>query len=255
MFAIEPPSTRADLNWKLLGFPIRVSPWFWVATALLGWRGSKDFDDLLVWIACVLVSILVHEFGHAMTARAFGARDNRIVLHAFGGLAINTGGLKRWQRVVELLCGPGAGFVLAGVFWLLGAFVLDPTAMSDLAKGAVANMVYIGLAWGLLNLLPVLPLDGGRIAHEIFVWRRPNDGFLLSMKFAVGAAAVACLGSIALFAAGWSTGFLAIVFLLAGIENYRMLHALRMGMGAEIGGMDNRPREAWERDPDWWKGS
>jgi stage IV sporulation protein FB len=255
MFAIEPPATRADLNWRLLGFPIRVSPWFWLGTVLLGWQAAKDFDLLLVWVACVFVSVIVHELGHALTARVFGARDGRIVLHGFGGLAINTGGLKRWQRIVELLCGPGAGFLLAGVAWVLQRHVLDLSTMSDLAVFALIALQMIGVIWGILNLVPVFPLDGGQIAHELFLWRRPNDGFLLSMKFAVAAAAVACLGSIALFAAGWSTGFTAFLFLLLGIQNYMILRALRMGMGAEIGGMDARPREAWERDPDWWKGS
>lgn len=254
MFALEPPPTRADLNWRFLGFPVRISPWFWLGTVLLGWRGARDLDELAVWTACVFVSILAHELGHALTARAFGAREGRIVFTGFGGLAINGGGLKRWQRIVELACGPGGGFVFAGLVWLAQRFVLDPASMSPLGVMAVENLIFIGLVWGLVNFVPVFPLDGGQIAHEVILWRRPHDGLLVSMKFAVGAAAVAFTISVGLyFALDWSTGLLAFVFLILGVQSYMVLRALRLGMGAEIGGFDARPREAWERDPDWWK--
>src|SRR5688500_1104780 len=222
MFLTEPPATPADLNWRLFGLPVRISPLFWIGAVLLGWSASGgDFDVLLVWVACVLVSVIVHELGHALAARAFGVRDGRIVLYHMGGLAISPSGtVRRWRKIVELLCGPGAGFVLAGVVWLLATYALDVKSMSFLAQNAVAFLITIGVMWGLLNLLPVYPLDGGQIAQELIVWRRPNDGLLLSMRFAVGAAAVVSAGALALWFAGWSTGFLAVLFALIGVQNY-----------------------------------
>jgi stage IV sporulation protein FB len=255
MFALEPQPTRADLNWKFLGFPVRVSPWFWLFTIVLGWSGSRDVDDLAVWTACAFVSILVHELGHALTARRFGAREGRIVFTGFGGLALNGGGVaRRWQRVLEILGGPIAGIVFSALVWLVDRFALDHASMSPLGVSAVWYLIVIGFVWGALNLLPVFPLDGGQLATEAIVWWRPHDGAIVAMKFGVGAGAVACVAAIALWiGAGWPTGFLAAVFFLGALHSYMFLRALRMGMGAEIGGFDARPREAWERDPDWWK--
>ncbi|MBX3467256.1 MAG: hypothetical protein KF878_10210 [Planctomycetes bacterium] len=251
---VEPPATRADIQWRLFGFPVRVSPWFWVACVILGWNGAPTLDQLVVWTGCVFVAILVHELGHALVARKFGARGGRIVLYSFGGLAINGGGLKRWQRIVECLAGPGAGFLLYGALWLTTRLVLDPTVMSSLAQDALHYMEFVCLWWGLVNLLPVYPLDGGQVAHELFLWRRPHDGLGLALKFGIGAAGLVTIGFGYLWYAGVTSGLPAILFAVLGLNNYFMLRALRTGaLGAEVGGYDAGRREAWEQDPDWWK--
>lgn len=251
---VEPPQTRADLQWRMFGLPVRVSPWFWLLCLVSGYDASPTVDTLLMWFACVFVAILVHELGHALTARAFGARGGRIVLYGFGGLAINGGGLKRWQRIIECFAGPGAGFVLFGVVFLLSRFVVDPATMSPLARVALHDLEWVCLWWGLVNLLPVYPLDGGQIAHELFLWRRPYDGMALALKFGVVAAALVTVGFGVLWFKGLTTGFPAFLFAILGVNNYMALRALRMGgMGAGIGGFDAGHREAWERDADWWK--
>lgn len=251
---VEPPPSRADLQWRMLGLPVRVTPWFWLSTLVLGYDASPDVDMLLAWIACVFVAILVHELGHALTARAFGAKGGRIVLYAFGGLAINGGGLKRWQRIVECFAGPGAGFVLFGLVLLLTRFVVDPTTMSPLARVALVNIEYVCLWWGLVNLIPVYPLDGGQIAQELLLWRRSHDGLSLSFKLSMAVAAIASIGFGVLWVRGQGSSFPVVLFVLLGVTNYLALRALRMGgMGAGIGGYESGHREAWERDPDWWK--
>lgn len=252
---LEPPSTRADLRWRMLGLPIRVSPWFWVGAAFIGFDALKeDLDLLLVWIAVVFVSVLVHELGHALVARAFGARDTRIVLYTFGGLAIHTGGLKRWQRIVELLSGPGAGFVLAGLAF--GAMqLLDFPALSHRAQYALAATMWVGLAWGLLNLIPVYPLDGGQVAHELIMHRWPSDGLARALRFSIWTGSLAALAFAALWIMKLFSGFPAILFAVLALHNWMMLRAVRAGLGGDGGGWgDLRPREAWEQDPDWWKG-
>lgn len=66
--------TQLDLSWQMFGIPIRVSPWFWLTSAFLGWPYLDDgFQFLLTWIACVFVSILIHEMGHAFAFRIFGS--------------------------------------------------------------------------------------------------------------------------------------------------------------------------------------
>ena len=86
----EPNPTPWDLRWRMLGTNISVHPFFWVLSAMLGWGWFNDggFRLLLVWVACVFVSILLHEFGHVLMGRLFGSRGQYIVLYSFGGLAI-----------------------------------------------------------------------------------------------------------------------------------------------------------------------
>ena len=115
----EPDRTPYDLRFRFLGFPVRVHPWFWIATLLLNGDGLLRLgpEYLLIWIVVVFVSILVHELGHALAFRRFGA-DADIVLYAFGGLAIPTNSIAgRGRRILVSLAGPIAGFVLFGIVY------------------------------------------------------------------------------------------------------------------------------------------
>src|SRR5690348_11709576 len=126
MYLNEPQPTAYDLRFRLLGTDVRVHPMFWLVSVLLNFRllQTGRIDLLLIWIACVFVSILVHEFGHVLMGRAFGSHAH-IVLYSFGGLAVGSKeGLRRWQRVLVLFAGPGAGFVLFGAV-LAGWFLAD----------------------------------------------------------------------------------------------------------------------------------
>src|SRR5262245_1781127 len=77
--------TPFDLRFAVFGIPVRVHPFFWLFSALLGWD-ARDPNRMFLWIACVFVSILVHELGHALTALWFGWPPE-IVLYSFGGYA------------------------------------------------------------------------------------------------------------------------------------------------------------------------
>ena len=104
-----PPTTEFDLRFRLLGIPVRVHPFFWIVAALLGWTRG-DFVAILIWVACVFVSILVHEFGHGLAARALVRQNPVVILHAMGGLCVYESDNRRpWRRVAILLAGPGAG--------------------------------------------------------------------------------------------------------------------------------------------------
>ncbi|HEU5116913.1 MAG TPA: Zn-dependent protease, partial [Isosphaeraceae bacterium] len=67
-----PAPTAYDLNFRILGIPARISPWFWLGALLIS--PSKDPQKVLLFALCALVSILVHEYGHGLMARAFGFR-------------------------------------------------------------------------------------------------------------------------------------------------------------------------------------
>jgi stage IV sporulation protein FB len=199
----EPERTAYDLNFRLFRFPVRVHPWFWLATLIFGageWHPDRP-EFLLGWVAIALVSFLVHELGHAVAYRAFGVGAH-VVLYALGGLAVpwdHVGG--RWQRVVVSLAGPAAGFVLAAAVW--GTNQASPWAGTNLFTAFLyTRLLWINIAWGVVNLLPVFPLDGGRVSQEVFAHVLGPRGIRVALQLSVwtaGAVAVYSLLCLAEF--------------------------------------------------------
>ena len=120
----EPGPTQGDIHFKLLGMPIRIHPLFWLVAVILG-ANSGGVIEVLIWVAAVLVSILIHELGHALVIRAFGFHP-WIVLYGMGGLTIhdpaenyNSKANTPLGQISISIAGPLAGFLLAAV--LLGS--------------------------------------------------------------------------------------------------------------------------------------
>jgi Zn-dependent protease len=265
---VEPERTRYDVNFRVLRFPVRVHPFFWIFTALLGASVLEDYGVLflLVWIAVVLVSILVHELGHALAFRRFGV-DSHIVLYAFGGLAVPWSHVNgRWRRIVVSLAGPFAGFVLCGVLW--GSNQLSPWVPDRGAFGAKPDplwyayiaLVWVNLVWGIFNLLPVFPLDGGQVSQEVCgaLWRRNGQRIALQISFVVACLiavyGVACFidrGSGTVL--GWLPGWVprprglwtAILFGLLAVQSYQLLQQLAKPFYYFEDAEDDRP--PWKR--------
>lgn len=162
---VEPPNTKLDLRFRVLGVPVRIHPMFWLIAALLGW--SLPPAEQTLWVIVVFLSILVHEMGHALSSRLFGVRSH-IVLYSMGGLTIPEAAIARtagWKHALIALSGPAAGFLLA-----LGAFLIIPVFGSTVRGPLGAfyfHLIWVNLVWGLVNLLPVSPLDGGHIARAL----------------------------------------------------------------------------------------
>jgi len=210
----EPARTPYDLNFRVLGIPVRVHPLFWLVALLLGLGGGdngRDLAPLLFWIGTAFVSILIHELGHALAARSYGW-EPWITLHGFGGLASYRPTFQSPKsQILISLAGPGAGFLFAAV--VLGfiaasghsihfvwpnftlPFWFEPLYQSRNLNLLLYYLLYINIFWGLVNLLPIYPLDGGRISQEVFQLANPRDGLQqalwLSIAVAVGAGILA----------------------------------------------------------------
>jgi stage IV sporulation protein FB len=181
----EPSETPYDLRWRMFNVPVRVHPMFWLISAALGWSATnRGMQYLLLWVLAVFVSILVHELGHVFMGRFFGT-NGHIVLYSFGGLAIGSSNLRgRWQRVAVYFAGPGAGFLLAALLWFgRSLFTGNP-----LAAWLLVRLLEINIFWGLLNLLPIWPLDGGQVSREVcsqvFRWKGLNVSLGISIAVA-----------------------------------------------------------------------
>jgi Zn-dependent protease len=250
----------------MFGIHVRVHPLFWLVTVFMGWNTlEQGFEYLFIWIACVFVSILVHEMGHVVMARVFGERGH-IVLYSFGGLAVNVGGyLPRWQRICIALAGPFAGFLFLGVVMLIYIVIgwqKLGLQQRDYLEEVMWDLYWINLAWGLMNLLPVWPLDGGHVSRDIITWFSPRNGVRISLILSI---VVACLVSLNAIlehfgkwhvpyvpAGGWYVG---ILFAVLAINNGLQLQfeSQRARARSRFGDSDDDERMPWERDPDWWK--
>jgi len=150
-------------SFRLLGVPITVHVTYLLLIALVGFDG-RGFDYLGIWVAVATAGILVHELGHALVVR-LGGQVPRIDLAGLGGVTSwQPGGraASRGWRLAVSLAGPGAGMLAAGIAVLAGAPCCAPIAGSTLGAHAAATWVFVTLWWSLLNLVPVLPLDGGQ---------------------------------------------------------------------------------------------
>ncbi len=177
--------TDFDLDFTVFNIPVRVSPWFWIASAVLGWGAlDRGVLMLMLWIFVVFVSILVHELGHAITAKWFGY-DPRVLLYHFGGLAMYQP-YSRYTTGRALLitaAGPAAGLLLFGLVAVIAlGLYLAKVRLSEDMELFLWMWIQVNLFWSLLNLLPVLPLDGGRICQEILVHFWPASGIAVSLK-------------------------------------------------------------------------
>ncbi len=265
--------TPYDLKFQLLGIPVRVHPLFWLVAILLG--GSlKDPEKILVWVLCVFVSVLVHEYGHGLVAKSFGAKPSIALLGGFGLCIYHEERETPRQRLAVVLCGPGAGFVFGGLVMLfysatfgltldehmnivrfLVGLSTDPLAIGSMVQKLGRNMgmecaestnfrvyfdlVYINLMWGLVNLLPIFPLDGGRVSEIVLSHFNPYDGKRWGHTLSL---IVAGLLAVVTFTRA-SDGDYFLPFFFAGFAfiNYQMLQSIHQ---AQLMGIS---------DDDWWK--
>ena len=206
----EPGPTPYDWRFQVLGFPVRVRVWFWVMALIVAFGLAEgDGVGLILGVGVVFVSILVHELGHAIMFRRYGS-DCHIVLHEFGGLAIpgQEEGPSSWgykasfsrqptlqEQIIISFAGPAAGFILAGLTMIVvqatgGGFnyervfgipypepkLAGALAENDQLRRLVQASLWINIWWGVMNLLPVYPLDGGQIAMSMLILKDPWRG-------------------------------------------------------------------------------
>jgi stage IV sporulation protein FB len=142
---------------SLAGVPVSVSPWYLMLLAYLGFRGS--FAQGMLFAVCITVSLLAHEMGHALVARAYKLQP-QVLLHGFGGLTGHDRPRSQGSEALIIAAGPLAGLLVAGLSFL--AVVYAPIT-SPLTMGLLVYMYQLNTFWSLFNLLPMWPMDGGQL--------------------------------------------------------------------------------------------
>lgn len=258
MFLVEPPLSQGDIHFRLFGIPIRIHPFFWLVTLLIAMQGrSTPPVEVLIWVVAVVISIVIHEMGHALTQQHFGGRPH-IVLYGMGGLAIceDCDRSTRSQILISL-AGPAAGFLLAFLLLvllqmtghdigflagnlrvttgpigepsgisLLGGALFWQQLSAPLANLMLRNLLWINILWGLINLLPIYPLDGGRVSREVCQITNPRGGIILSLQISVAAA----IGMMVVGLVLWQSIFTTLFFGYLAYSSYQMLVAYRQNL-------------------------
>ncbi len=151
---------------RIGGVPVRVDWSFWLLAVLLGYQAREGWL-LVAWVAIVLVSILVHELGHAFTMRAFQQRPH-VLLYAFGGVTYGDAAPRsRAESIIISVAGPLSALFLLGI----PAYLLKDGAWAAETYNRyviVHDIAWVNILWSVLNLVPVLPLDGGNVAAVLF---------------------------------------------------------------------------------------
>lgn len=162
------------IRFALGGIPVTVRPSFWLVVVLLG-LGVGNRTLLFAWVAIVFISVLAHELGHALTARHYGA-DVSITLTTFGGYTrwITTGdSMTPGKRALVAAAGSGAGIVLG--LAVLGLFSAT-RPWGPMAEAIMRLIVWVNVGWGVLNWLPIRPLDGGHLLLAFLDLVAPRRG-------------------------------------------------------------------------------
>jgi Zn-dependent protease len=202
------------MSFRLFGVNVEIQVFFWITTVLLAMRHLSDPSALAIWVAVVLVSVLVHEYGHAFAVKRHGI-EPEIALHGMGGTTSwrQLLPLRRRDLVVISLAGPFAGFAFGGLTELAIYVVnLQHWRMPPLAAFAVLQLRWVNFTWGLVNLAPVLPFDGGHVLEQILGPKRERLTAIIST--AVGFA-------VAVFFVSQRSLWGALLFGMAAMRSYQ----------------------------------
>jgi Zn-dependent protease len=199
--------------------PIFIHPFFWVTAGLIGWLNSGTMIGLFVWLGIIFVSVLFHEFGHAIAAVGFRQKTN-IQLVAFGGVTSYDGPkLKFWQQFLIVFNGPFFGFLLFVLATFLLRFEWSPLWTSIFKMSQMAN-----LFWSVVNLFPVLPLDGGQLLRIALEAGFGVKGFRASLLAGAVFSTLFALGFFAIH--GYLIGSLFFLFAFQSFEQWRKSKAM-----------------------------
>lgn len=206
---------------RIGGIPIRIHA-SWILIALLVvWSLATSYfpssaphqSTAAYWLAGLVTallffaSLLLHELAHSLVARARGLRVTGITLYLFGGVAeIGAETTNPGDEFRVTAAGPVTSVALAGLF---GIAWLATDSLSHLIGATFGYLAIMNLFLGVFNLLPGLPLDGGRLLRT-FVWWRTGDPDRATRVAAIGGVVVGVLliaaGAVSMVVSSWLSG-------------------------------------------------
>jgi Zn-dependent protease len=157
------PLDKQFLVGRFFGIPLYIHIFLIIFFGITVLTSLAPFNLQSMLLPVILMfSVYLHELGHALTARRFGVRPHRIVLHIFGGVAEIPPGLQRRQELWVIAMGPAVSGILM-IIGILGGllFALVPVLGPTLWTFGLLNGVLF-----FFNILPIFPLDGGQFLRN-----------------------------------------------------------------------------------------
>ena len=210
---------------RIRGIQLAVHASFFLLLAYAAYEGWQAGGYIqLLWSVGILLAffacVVLHELGHSFTAMAFGIRVRRILLMPIGGMAEFESIPRQPSRELLItLAGPAVNFAIAAILWAVVGFAQDDYPANAVGFGQL--LLHANLLMGFFNLLPVFPMDGGRILRALLAIRLP---YLRATFWAATVGKVlAVVGAVvaALVFHNYLTAFLFIFIFAAGDAEYR----------------------------------
>jgi Zn-dependent protease len=173
---------RWSINlFRVFGIQLAVHVSFFLLLAYYGYEGWQDGRTSgLLWslalIVLFFVCVVLHELGHSLTARRFGVRVPRILLLPIGGMAeFDRIPKKPSEELLITVAGPAVNFALVILLLpLCWRTLLSGTEVVEFSSANLIAQLWLGnLLMGTFNLLPVFPMDGGRIFRALLAIKLP----------------------------------------------------------------------------------
>lgn len=154
-----------------------------VPYAMLGRPNLREGFTALLLMLAIFGCVLLHEFGHALTAKRFGVRTRDIILLPIGGLArLERIPSEPRQELLIAVAGPAVNIALAAVFGL-GVLTLGWGAPTAFGHGFLGSLLWINVGLAVFNFIPAFPMDGGRVLRALLAIRLD---YLQATRIAVG---------------------------------------------------------------------
>ena len=160
---------------RLFGIDLQLHYTFLLLVAWLGWRGyaSGGIEGGILQISLVVgvfICVVLHELGHALSARRYGIPTERILLMPIGGMAqlVNIPRNPRVEMIITAW-GPVVNFILAGLVY--GLLQVTDKGINTVTDFFLLQILYVNLIMGGFNLLPAFPMDGGRMLRAMLSLR------------------------------------------------------------------------------------
>ncbi len=194
------------------GLGIKFQFSFFVLAAVLAFERINAPLLLAEWLVVVTFSVMAHELGHALAFRRYG-HGSRITLHGMGGLTQSTGGprLSHLQDAVVSVSGPLAGFGVALVVFGVSR-ALPRFAGISMPDRLFFDLLWVNVGWSIINLLPIVPMDGGHILQSVM---RHRLGAKAEVPALVVSLAVALACGAGAYAAGWTWSLVMVAWFAA----------------------------------------
>jgi Zn-dependent protease/CBS domain-containing protein len=195
------------------GIPVFVSPYWFIIAGVFIVIYANDLSNSLqgtttrylvaaAFVILLYVSVLVHELSHSLVARGYGLPVRRILLYPLGGISeIDKEAPTPGREFAIAAAGPALSLLLGGIGWGLSQVVTE-----GVAGALIRQLMFANIIVGLFNLLPGLPLDGGRMLRAVIWLITSKPGTATIAAAWTGRALAVALIAIPFFSGGLAGG-------------------------------------------------